>query len=76
MLRNEEEIAKTHSDVVKKHNNARSTYAFGSAVLTDQGREALFQWIERTAGFIQALHWVRNPETKLPDFINEVDRII
>ncbi|KKM39651.1 hypothetical protein LCGC14_1564040 [marine sediment metagenome] len=44
--------------------------------LSPQAEEALRRGAERAAGFIQALEWVRHPESDDPDWMGLLDRLI
>ena len=75
MLRNQEDVARLHHQLVKRHNLIMAKLKF-TVHMSDQALDALQRGAERAAGFIQALEWVRHPEAGDPEWMGMLDRLI
>ena len=75
-LRNQDQVTKLHHELIRKHNLLLAKQKYAVGVIEGPARLAMERGIERAAGFIQALEWVRNPEIAEPDWLQMIDRLI
>jgi hypothetical protein len=74
-MKTEEQVRKCFSDVNRKH--IKVFRRFNSPIETgdtEAFKHAQFKWLERFAGFIQALRWVLNDDEKMPEQFDAIKK--
>lgn len=67
-MKKKKQIQKVFKDINTKHSKIVKIYNSPIDMgYTDQHKFAQLKWVERFAGFIQALKWVLDDDAELPD---------
>lgn len=67
-MKTKKQINKAFKEINKKHSKMFRIYNSPMDLgYTEQHKFAMLKWVERFAGFIQALAWVLKDDEKLPE---------
>ena len=67
-MKTKKQIQKAFKEINAKHTRLFKIYNSPMDLgYTDQHLYGMLKWLERFAGFIQAIRWVLNKDEKLPD---------